>query len=768
MVDGAAVEAGRCGVRKPLHERAVRQQVSAAVVAGVSRRTEPEPRGAHVHRTLSHRHRHGAQAVSALAAQRARPADERVRARPRDHVEGARARMPHRRGADSVFSAEPRRRERRSARRTGSGGCGRSGDIVGDKRDPRAQQPAIAAPFDLRGNESVSARNRQRNESLTNLRRHGDPLRSLPAPARASATSLELQRDDVRSRAAVNSEQHARIGLSDLQHRHPQPLCGPLPRILPPRGTQGCRERRCGRARIAAAERTVPAGTRLRVSTTLRGLTRSSAIACSACRDARNPTNSASSGTSKSRWLCWPGASTSGQLSSGRPSRPSCSDIDASGNRAGCFGSLEIEHITAAGSRNRAFRTTRTGCRSVRCPGTRRHREQRRQFVGLRREKSHRSAAQSDARSDRTFRAAETSRAPRHRTRFAASGTMAALVVTTATNSTAHVIVAASAARPSDSVNRRASIHAAIPKALSHNSSRSEDARETPATYVGASRHRCHVGDIHWSSADDPSPSCKAGTRGLMTTSVNVTATLTSSSACAPAFAGEFGSRRAYSHAIGTARSGSNRNTGRPGIMDLLHHGSTIAGSAIKTSDAAAQRDREPAMRSRSRSMPARPRNPSSSTGAYATIPYSWSNNTPRLPAGTADERGGRQSADGIEHVRERRRQGAHVQHERCAQGDGDDAEQGCRLRSAHDWRVNTASLREERKKHPEHLADDDNPNQHSAGTCEQSQRWYPVGDPRQIGKHQQRESEERQQRVSCGFPETLGCCERARPCRLR
>ena len=123
-----------------------------------------------------------------------------------------------------------------------------------------------------------------------------------------------------------------------------------------------------------------------------------------------------------------------------------------------------------------------------------------------------------------------------------------------------------------------------MPKATSHNSTRSEDARDTPATYVGASRHNCHVGDIHWSSAEEPSPSCNAGTRGLKTTSVNVTATLTSSSACAPARAGELGSSRAYSHAMGTARRGSNRNTGRPGIIDLLHHGSTVAGSAMRTS----------------------------------------------------------------------------------------------------------------------------------------------------------------------------------------
>ena len=67
---------------------------------------------------------------------------------------------------------------------------------------------------------------------------------------------------------------------------------------------------------------------------------------------------------------------------------------------------------------------------------------------------------------------------------------------------------------------------------------------------------------------------------------------------------------------------------------------------------------------------------------------------------------------------------------------------------------MNTASPREEREKHPQHLANNENPHQHSTGPCEQSQRRNPIGDPRQIWKYQQRESEERQQRVSCGFPE--------------
>src|SRR5688500_7720369 len=80
---------------------------------------------------------------------------------------------------------------------------------------------------------------------------------------------------------------------------------------------------------------------------------------------------------------------------------------------------------------------------------------------------------------------------------FAVSGTTAALVVTTATKTMAQVIVAARAARPSDSVNRRATTHAPPPKAISQKSNRSEDARDTPATYVGTSRHSFHVGDIH-------------------------------------------------------------------------------------------------------------------------------------------------------------------------------------------------------------------------------------------------------------------------------
>ena len=47
---------------------------------------------------------------------------------------------------------------------------------------------------------------------------------------------------------------------------------------------------------------------------------------------------------------------------------------------------------------------------------------------------------------------------------------------------------------------------------------------------------------------------------------------------------------------------------------------------------------------------------------------------------------------------------------------------------------MNTASPREKRKKYPEHLADNENPNQHSTGPGEQPQRGYPIGDPRQNG----------------------------------
>ena len=76
---------------------------------------------------------------------------------------------------------------------------------------------------------------------------------------------------------------------------------------------------------------------------------------------------------------------------------------------------------------------------------------------------------------------------------------------------------------------------------------------------------------------------------------------------------------------------------------------------------------------------------------------------------------------------------------------------------------VNSASPREKRKKYPEHLADDDNPDQNSAGSCEQPQRRHPIGDPRQIGKHQQRQTEKRQQGVSGGFPERSAARGRSR-----
>ena len=110
------------------------------------------------------------------AAQRARPADDRVRARPRDHVEGARARMPHRRGADSVFPAEQRRGKEDRRQGLGQGVADVLAISSGMNADPCAEQPAIAALLDFRRNETVGARDRQRNKPFAFLRRHGYPF----------------------------------------------------------------------------------------------------------------------------------------------------------------------------------------------------------------------------------------------------------------------------------------------------------------------------------------------------------------------------------------------------------------------------------------------------------------------------------------------------------------------------------------------------------------------------------------------------------------
>src|SRR5688572_33335619 len=71
--------------------------------------------------TIPHRHGNCAQTVSASAAQRAQSPDDRLRARPRDHIEGACARPPHCGGPDSVLSAKPRRGEKNRREGLGQG-----------------------------------------------------------------------------------------------------------------------------------------------------------------------------------------------------------------------------------------------------------------------------------------------------------------------------------------------------------------------------------------------------------------------------------------------------------------------------------------------------------------------------------------------------------------------------------------------------------------------------------------------------------------------
>ena len=93
------------------------RQAPEPVVERVSRRAEPEPRRARLHRPVSHRHRDRAEAVPAGGAGRAAARNDRLRAGPRDHGAHARPRRADRRGADQLFPAEPRRgKEDRPAR----------------------------------------------------------------------------------------------------------------------------------------------------------------------------------------------------------------------------------------------------------------------------------------------------------------------------------------------------------------------------------------------------------------------------------------------------------------------------------------------------------------------------------------------------------------------------------------------------------------------------------------------------------------------------
>src|SRR6188474_2746864 len=96
------------------------------------------------------------------------------------------------------------------------------------------------------------------------------------------------------------------------------------------------------------------------------------------------------------------------------------------------------------------------------------------------------------------------------------------------------------------------------------------------------------------------------------------------------------------------------------------------------------------------------------------------------------------------------------VEHERRAQSNGHHAEENCAARTADDWRSNSDAGRKSRKKDPQHLTKDDNPDDDSARTSEQPECGKPVGEPWQIGKDEQREREERQERIRCRFPERL------------
>ena len=121
LLSGAA----RYHLRQPLPEaprpqsdlQPADRQAPGPILDGVPRRTEPQLHRASLHWALPHRHGHGAQALPPRHPQRTPTRNHRVRARPRDHGEGARPGLPYRGSAHLLPPAEPRgRQEDRPAR----------------------------------------------------------------------------------------------------------------------------------------------------------------------------------------------------------------------------------------------------------------------------------------------------------------------------------------------------------------------------------------------------------------------------------------------------------------------------------------------------------------------------------------------------------------------------------------------------------------------------------------------------------------------------
>ena len=372
------------------------------------------------------------------------------------------------------------RREKRSALKTGSGGCGRSGDIVGDEGDPRAKEPAVAAPPNFSRNETIGARDRERDKPFTLPGWNGYAFGHAVYRLEGLRPARRRERDHVRPRPTVNSEQNAGIFFLRLQHCH---ACGrsPLHPEAGPlwvRGTivkkysngrkHGSREDCPGRKSLARFDHIARADAQFR-DRSLDSSRRAEAHELGIEREVELALGVLAPAQRQRPGFHWPPFSA--HLESHR----------RIWKGSGRIGPLEIENILAGGQSKPRVQDDPDRLALGPLIQTCRQPEQWRQFC--RADSRKRVVANRDWARDRiSVSNMGNSERPSTSKRVVASGTTAALMVTTAMDTTTVTRAAASAARPSDAACRRASIHATAAKASSQSKTRMVDARVTPAS----------------------------------------------------------------------------------------------------------------------------------------------------------------------------------------------------------------------------------------------------------------------------------------------
>ena len=274
------------------------------------------------------------------------------------------------------------------------------------------------------------------------------------------------QRHHVRPRAAVDGEQHAGIAFSHLQHRHPHGCTAPHPETLGlgiheavvkenSNGLEGRGREDCS-CRESLARLHDLARTYAELGNCLLGLPWSA--------------ESDELGVERNVELALHAFAAAKHQ---RPAfdRPAlAAELAAPSTRSGiepaASDPLRSSTYCPAGNLNRAFNITRTGCRSVRCPGLRRSREQWRQFAGLDDGESDRS----ERLSGRAIGSNVSSRG--NITRSSTSNRLACcLSITTDVadderdeEQRQHQLSQQARLAPHDDVLRRANIHAAMPQ----------------------------------------------------------------------------------------------------------------------------------------------------------------------------------------------------------------------------------------------------------------------------------------------------------------